>query len=53
MIRIKIKMLEGEKERDRGEKEKALSVWGMVRDFVDDGSQGLTKFQVIIYIKVV
>ena len=41
------------KERDRREKEKELLVWGMVRDFIDDGSPWLTKFQAIISIKVV
>ena len=32
------------KESDRGEKEKGLLVWGMVRDFINDGSPWLTKF---------
>ena len=41
------------KERDRGEKEKWLLAWGMVRDFNDDGSPGLTKFQAIIFVEVV
>ena len=41
------------KERDKGEKEKWLLAWGMVRDFIDDGSPRMTKFQAIISIKVV